>query len=93
MLMVLPADVRNFDNCMQWIDKLKQISPVKKFEFVHIKQSMMNAAGPACLPLKVLINNTELEVVIKILFLMTIKLNRSNILSNRSIEIESYQMT
>ena len=65
MLMVLPAEVRNFDNCMQWIDKLKQISPVKKFEFVDIKQSMMNGGGPACLRLKVLMNNKELEGVNK----------------------------
>ena len=65
MLMVLPADVRNFDNCMQWIDKTKQISPVKKFEFVDIKQSMMNGGGPACLRLKVLMNNKELEGVNK----------------------------
>ena len=65
MLMVLPADVRNFDNCMQWIDKLKKISPVKKFEFVDIKQSMMNGGGPACLRLKVLMNNKELEGVNK----------------------------
>ena len=65
MLMVLPADVKNFDNCMQWIDSFKQISPVKKFEFVDIKQSMMNGGGPACLRLKVLMNNKELEGVNK----------------------------
>ena len=52
MLMVLPADVRNFDNCMQWIDSFKQISPVKKFEFVDIKQSMMNGGGPALFAIK-----------------------------------------
>ena len=75
MLMVLPADVQNFDNCMQWIDKLKQISPVKKFEFVDIKQSMMNGGGPACLRLKVLMNNKELE-----------GLNKNFILDDNKIE-------
>ena len=63
MLMVLPADVQNFDNCMQWIDKFKQISPVKKFEFIDIKQSMMNGGGPACQRLKVLMNEKEFEGV------------------------------
>ena len=45
---------------MQWIDKQTNFSS-KKFEFVDIKQSMMNGGGPNCLRLKVLMNNKELE--------------------------------
>ena len=44
---------------MSWLDKLKQISDVKTFNFVDIRQSMMNGGGPACLRLKVILNEEE----------------------------------
>ena len=61
MQLILPAEVQNYENCMQWLDKLKQTSDVKLFDFVNIKQSMMNGGGPACLRLKLILNDEELE--------------------------------
>ena len=59
MQLILPEEVKDFSNCMSWLDKLKQISDVKTFNFVDIRQSMMNGGGPACLRLKVILNEEE----------------------------------
>ena len=61
MQLILPEEVKQYENCMSWLDKLKQISDVKLFDFVDIRQSMMNGGGPACLRLKVILNDEELE--------------------------------
>ena len=61
MQLILPEEVKDFSNCMSWLDKLKQISDVKTFNFVDIRQSMMNGGGPACLRLKVILNDEELD--------------------------------
>ena len=60
MQLILPEEVKGYENCMSWLDKLKQISDVKLFDFVDIRQSMMNGGGPACLRLKVILNDEEL---------------------------------
>ena len=59
MQLILTEEVKDFSNCMSWLDKLKQISDIKIFNFVDIRQSMMNGGGPACLRLKVILNNEE----------------------------------
>jgi len=76
MQLILPAEVQNYENCMQWLDKLKQTSDVKLFDFVNIKQSMMNGGGPACLRLKVILNEDEIE-----------KVNKNFILNNKRLEL------
>ena len=60
MQLILPEEVKQYENCMSWLDKLKQISDVKLFDFVDIRQSMMNGGGPARLRLKVILNDEEL---------------------------------
>ena len=61
---------------MQWLDKLKQTSDVKLFDFVNIKQSMMNGGGPACIRLKVILNEDEIK-----------KVNKNFILNNKRLEL------
>ena len=76
MQLILPAEVQNYENCMQWLEKLKQTSDVKLFDFVNIKQSMMNGGGPACLRLKVILNEDEIN-----------KVNKNFILNNKRLEL------
>ena len=76
MQLILPAEVQNYENCMQWLDKLKQTSDVKLFDFVNIKQSMMNGGGPACLRLKVILNEDEIK-----------KVNKNFILNDKRLEL------
>jgi len=70
MMMLLPEEVQNHDNCMRWLDEIKSSSPIKHIEFVDIHQSMMNGGGPACLRFKVVVNQEELMLVNK-KFLLT----------------------
>ena len=75
MQLILPDEVKEYDNCLSWIDKLKQISDVKLFDYVDIRQSMMNGGGPACLRLKVILNDEELE-----------SLNQNFLMNNERLE-------
>ena len=59
MMLILPEEVKSYETCMAWLDKLKQISDIKLYDFVNIKQSMMNGGGPACLRLKVVLDENE----------------------------------
>ena len=76
MQLILPAEVQNYENCMQWLDKLKQTSDIKLFDFVNIKQSMMNGGGPACLRLKAILNEDEIK-----------KVNKNFILNDKRLEL------
>ena len=75
MQLILPEEVKAYDNCLSWLDKLKQISDVKLFDYVDIRQSMMNGGGPACLRLKVILNDEELE-----------SLNQNFLMNNERLE-------
>ena len=75
MQLILPEEVKGYENCMSWLDKLKQISDVKLFDFVDIRQSMMNGGGPACLRLKLILNDEELE-----------SLNQNFLMNNERLE-------
>ena len=65
MMMLLPEEVQNHDNCMKWLEEIKSSSPIKRFEFVDIHQSMMNGGGPACLRFKAVVNSDELDKINK----------------------------
>jgi succinylarginine dihydrolase len=63
MMMLLPEEVQNHSNCMQWLEEIKSSSPIKHIEFVDIRQSMMNGGGPACLRFKITVNNNEFNQI------------------------------
>ena len=75
MQLILPKEVKGYENCISWLDKLKQISDVKLFDFVDIRQSMMNGGGPACLRLKVILNDEERD-----------SLNQNFLMNNERLE-------
>lgn len=74
MMMLLPEEVQNHDNCMKWLEEIKSSSPIKRFEFVDIHQSMMNGGGPACLRFKAVVNSDELDKINKKFLLSSEKL-------------------
>jgi len=65
MMMLLPEEVQNHGNCMKWLEEIKSSSPIKRFKFVDIHQSMMNGGGPACLRFKAVVNSDELDKINK----------------------------
>ncbi|PCJ62026.1 MAG: succinylarginine dihydrolase [Planctomycetota bacterium] len=42
---------------------IKEDNPIKKVEFLQLKESMKNGGGPACLRLRVLLNEEELKSI------------------------------
>jgi len=74
MMMLLPEEVQNHGNCMKWLEEIKSSSPIKRFKFVDIHQSMMNGGGPACLRFKAVVNSDELDKINKKFLLSSEKL-------------------
>ena len=90
MQLILPEEVKDFSNCMSWLDKLKQISDVKTFNFVDIRQSMMNGGGPACLRLKVILNDEEQNNLNQKFLVNNKKLDSIKLLIEREYRDELY---
>ena len=90
MQLILPEEVKGYENCMSWLDKLKQISDVKLFDFVDIRQSMMNGGGPACLRLKLILNDEELESLNQNFLMNSERLESIKLLIEREYRDELY---
>jgi len=86
MMMLLPEEVQNYSNCMQWLEKIKSSSPIKHIEFVDIRQSMMNGGGPACLRFKTVVNDDEFNQVNK-----KFLLNPKKLMDLRSLVSKHYR--
>ena len=86
MMMLLPEEVQNHSNCMQWLEKIKSSSPIKHIEFVDIRQSMMNGGGPACLRFKTVVNDDEFNQVNK-----KFLLNPEKLMDLRSLVSKHYR--
>ena len=86
MMMLLPEEVQNHLNCMQWLDEIKSSSPIKHIEFVDIRQSMMNGGGPACLRFKTVVNDNEFNQVNK-----KFLLNPKKLMDLRSLVSKHYR--
>ena len=86
MMMLLPEEVQNHSNCMQWLEKIKSSSPIKHIEFVDIRQSMMNGGGPACLRFKTVVNDDEFNQVNK-----KFLLNPKKLMDLRSLVSKHYR--
>jgi succinylarginine dihydrolase len=64
MLLVVPEECRNNERVWSYLDQLtRQGGPVGEVKVFDLKQSMQNGGGPACLRLRVALNETELAAV------------------------------
>lgn len=61
MILILPEEVKKYNECEEWLEKILEISKIKKLIYVDIRQSMMNGGGPACLRFKTVLSNDELK--------------------------------
>jgi succinylarginine dihydrolase len=64
MALILPEESRDNQEVyayLQWLET--QDTPIKHINFVDVRQSMQNGGGPACLRLRVALNETELAGV------------------------------
>lgn len=64
MALILPEESRENEEVyayLQWLES--QDTPIKHINFVDVRQSMQNGGGPACLRLRVALNENELTAV------------------------------
>lgn len=64
MALILPEESRENAEVhayLQWLET--QDTPIKQINFVDVRQSMQNGGGPACLRLRVALNESELAAV------------------------------
>ncbi|WFQ79911.1 N-succinylarginine dihydrolase [Xenorhabdus sp. SF857] len=65
MMLILPQECRQNHNVSAYLQALvaKGHSPIKKLHFFDLRESMRNGGGPACLRLRVVLNEQELAAV------------------------------
>ena len=64
MTLILPLESRENAKVYEYLLNLvDQDTPIKNLEFVDVRQSMRNGGGPACLRLRVVLNEQELAQV------------------------------
>ncbi|WLQ11385.1 N-succinylarginine dihydrolase [Hahella aquimaris] len=64
MMLVVPHECRDNPNVKAYLDDLvTRGGPIKRVEVFDLKQSMKNGGGPACLRLRVALNEAELAAV------------------------------
>ncbi|HAL69713.1 MAG TPA: succinylarginine dihydrolase, partial [Pseudomonas sp.] len=64
MLLVVPEECRNNERVWTYLQQLTSLgTAVREVQVFDLKQSMQNGGGPACLRLRVALNETELAAV------------------------------
>jgi succinylarginine dihydrolase len=74
MTLILPMESKENPSVYNYLlELIQQDTPIKNLEFVDVRQSMRNGGGPACLRLRVVLNEQEL-VQVNPSFVLTDKL-------------------
>ncbi|MGA2230324.1 MAG: N-succinylarginine dihydrolase [Tepidisphaeraceae bacterium] len=61
MALIAPQECRRAPRVRDFLDRLPEMgTPIRKVHFVPVRQSMRNGGGPACLRLRVVLNEREL---------------------------------
>jgi len=65
MTLIAPTECLENENVKRYLDELitDETQPIRHVEYVDVRQSMSNGGGPACLRLRVLLNETEWQAV------------------------------
>ena len=64
MLLIVPEECRSNPRVWQYLQGLTAAGgPIREVKVFDLKQSMQNGGGPACLRLRVALNETELAAV------------------------------
>jgi succinylarginine dihydrolase len=64
MLLIVPEECRSNERVWNYLQRLiADESPIREVNVFDLKQSMQNGGGPACLRLRVALNETELAAV------------------------------
>lgn len=64
MMLAVPGECREIQSVSRYLDELvKGDGPITSVEVFDVKQSMRNGGGPACLRLRVVLNDEELQAI------------------------------
>ncbi len=64
MLLIVPEECRKNERVWNYLSRLTaEDGPIREVKVFDLKQSMQNGGGPACLRLRVALNDTELAAV------------------------------
>ena len=64
MLLVLPEEARRHSGVHQWLNELVAANgPIDELTFFDLRESMCNGGGPACLRLRVVLNDAQQAAV------------------------------
>ena len=62
MAMICPIECRETASSWAFLDRLTEMeTPIKSVHFVDVRQSMKNGGGPACLRLRVVLTESEIQ--------------------------------
>jgi succinylarginine dihydrolase len=67
MMILAPAECQESDSARTFLERIVQdgANPIVHVEYVNLRQSMKNGGGPACLRLRVVLTEPELDAVQK----------------------------
>jgi succinylarginine dihydrolase len=65
MAMIAPIECQQHDNVRNFLEKLTKDpnNPIKTIHYLNLKESMNNGGGPACLRLRVVLNQHEVRAI------------------------------
>lgn len=79
MALILPQESRENEEVYAYLQTLEAANtPIKQIRFVDVRQSMQNGGGPACLRLRVALNDQELRAMNPEFLLSDSKLQQLN---------------
>jgi succinylarginine dihydrolase len=61
MCLIAPVECRNVPSVAEFLESIIDNDPVSAIHFVDVRQSMHNGGGPACLRLRVVLSNEQIE--------------------------------
>jgi succinylarginine dihydrolase len=64
MALIVPSDCQEHPRARRVLDRLlAEVNPVSRIDFIDVRQSMRNGGGPACLRLRVVLNEQESQAI------------------------------
>ena len=84
MALICPTECRETPSSWAFLDRLTEMeTPIKSVHFVDVRQSMNNGGGPACLRLRVVLHDSEIQKAAQGVFLTAELYEKLNAWVNR----------
>ncbi len=63
MLLIAPSEAEQIPSVLSYLEQMmaKKDLPIKEIKFLHLRESMKNGGGPACLRLRIVLTDEEMQ--------------------------------